>query len=100
MKIAEDIQAGRSKHYKGLYFDYRYSTLPIEDFPDEKKLEHALYESYGSAAHSDDGKDYIILPDGRIEAVDVDGYSVEGSLFVMMVSSTGRRRMVGLTFMV
>ena len=42
LKIAEDIQAGRSKHYKGLYFDYRYSTLPIEDFPDEKKLEHAL----------------------------------------------------------
>lgn len=78
LKIAEDIQAGRSKHYKGLYFDYRYSTLPIEDFPDEKKLEHALYESYGSAAHSDDGKDYIILPDGRIEAVDADGYSVEG----------------------
>lgn len=77
-QIAHDILSGRSKHYKGLYFDYRYSTLPLEEFSNEKKLEHALYESYGSAAHSTDGRDYVILPDGRIEPVDDDGYTVEG----------------------
>ena len=77
-QIAHDMLSGRSKHYKGLYFDYRYSTLPLEEFSNEKKLEHALYESYGSAAHSADGKDYVLLPDGRIEPVDDDGYTVEG----------------------
>lgn len=78
LKYAEDIQAGRVKHDSGLYFDYRYSTLPIEDFSDEKKLERALYESYGSAARSSDGRDHIILPDGRMVEVDETGRSAEG----------------------
>lgn len=77
-KIAEDLRSGRMKHYKGLYFDYRYAQLPIEEFSDERKLRHALYESYGSAAHSDDGKDYVILPDGILEPVDEDGRTVDG----------------------
>ena len=77
-KYAEDIRAGRIRHYAGLYFDYRYSSLAIEDFPDERKLEHALAESYGSAAESRDGKNHVILPDGRIEPVDDRGMTADG----------------------
>lgn len=78
LKYAEDIREGRIKHYQKLYFDYRYSVLPIEDFSDEKKLERSLWESYGSAAKSDDGLDHVFLPDGRLVPVNADGRSDEG----------------------
>lgn len=77
-KYAEDILQGRIKHYAGLYFDHRYANLPIEEFGDEKKLIGALHESYGSAAISEDGKDHIILPDGRMQTVGQDGRSEDG----------------------
>lgn len=78
LKYAEDIREGRIKHYQKLYFDYRYAVLAIDDFADESKLERALWESYGSAAKSTDGKDHIFLPDGRLVPVNEDGRSDEG----------------------
>lgn len=71
-KYAEDIREGRVKHYAGLYFDYRYSVCPVQDWADERKLKRALQESYGSCAKSDDGRDYVFQPDGRLEAVSPD----------------------------
>lgn len=68
-QYAEDIRQGRIKHFASLYFDWRYSVLPPTEWGDEKKLKRAVIEAYGSAAKSDDGKDYIFLPDGRMEAV-------------------------------
>lgn len=79
---ANDIREGRIKHAAGLYFDWRYSVLPFEDFSDEKKLKRAIVEAYGSAAKSPDGKDYVFLPDGRLEALNpatgrtADGWSL------------------------
>lgn len=78
-QYAQDIREGRIKHFPSLYFDWRYSTLPAEEWGDEKKLRTAVIEAYGSAAKSPDGKDYIFLPDGRMEPVDpVSGRTQEG----------------------
>lgn len=81
-RTAHDALEGRLKHDPHILFDHRYSTLPIEDLSKPDKLRHALYEAYGSAAKSTDGRDHIILPGGRIVPVGADGRSEEGlSLF-------------------
>ncbi|NEG55461.1 hypothetical protein [Bifidobacterium platyrrhinorum] len=77
-RTAHDIQEGRLKHDQHLLFDHRYSDLPIEDIAKPDKLRKALYESYGSAAKSPDGRDYIFLPDHRMVPVDIHGRSEEG----------------------
>lgn len=68
-KYAEDIREGRVKHFAGLYFDYRYSVCPVSDWSDERKLKRAIQESYGSCARSDDGRDWLFTPGGRLEPV-------------------------------
>lgn len=76
-KQAQDIREGRIKD-AGLLFDHRYSSLGIEDLGNVGKLRHGLLEAYGSAAKSEDGRDYIILPDSRIVPVNEEGVSEEG----------------------
>lgn len=76
-KTARDIREGRMKDQK-LLFDHRYSSIGIDDLNDIAKLKHGLYEAYGSAAMSKDGRDHIILPDGRIVPVGDDGLSEDG----------------------
>ena len=76
-KHAQDIREGRIKDPK-LLFDHRYSPLNIEDLGDAGKLKHGLYEAYGSAAKSRDGKDHIILADGSIVPVNDEGVSDDG----------------------
>lgn len=77
-RTAHDVLEGRLKHDQHILFDHRYSDLPIEDLGKPDKLKQALYESYGSAAKSPDGRDYIILPDRRMVPVDQHGRSDEG----------------------
>lgn len=76
-KHAQDIREGHIKDPK-LLFDHRYSPLNIEDLGDAGKLKHGLYEAYGSAAKSRDGKDHIILADGSIVPVNDEGVSDDG----------------------
>ena len=76
-KHAQDIREGRIKDPK-LLFDHRYSPLNIDDLGDAGKLKHGLYEAYGSAAKSRDGKDHIILADGNIVPVDDEGVRDDG----------------------
>ncbi|MEE8666846.1 MAG: hypothetical protein SOI13_01580 [Bifidobacterium mongoliense] len=59
----------KTKHEQRVLFDHRYANLKLSEIGDEKKLMHGLMESYGSVAKSHDGRDYLILPDGRIEPV-------------------------------
>lgn len=76
---AWDWSEGKIKHGRmRLYFDHRFSNLPQSEFSDESKVMHALYEAYGSAAKSTDGKDHVFLPDGRMVPVDDAGFSEEG----------------------
>lgn len=77
-RTARDIESGRLKGWEDLLFDHRYANLAREDFADMDKLTHAIYEAYGSAMKSPDGRDYIFLPDGRMVPVGVDGRSQEG----------------------
>lgn len=78
-QTAWDWHEGRVKRGRmRLYFDHRYAALPPSEFSDEGKVMRALCESYGSAARSTDGKDHIILPDGRMVPVDGEGFSEEG----------------------
>lgn len=67
---AWSVEQGKAKHDQRVLFDHRYANIRIEDMSNEKLLMHALMEAYGSAAKSTDGKDHIILPDGRIVPVD------------------------------
>lgn len=76
-KLAHDIEQGRIKR-QNLLFDHRYSALPVEELHDTKKLKLALFESYGSAAKSPDGKDYVFVPDGRMVPVDERGFTEDG----------------------
>lgn len=72
----------KSRHEQRVLFDHRYANLKLSEISDEKKLMHGLMEAYGSVAKSHDGKDHLILPDGRIEPVDPrtlatdDGYTL------------------------
>ena len=68
-KTAWMVQEGKAKHKQHVLFDHRYSSLSVTDLADEKKLKHALMESYGSAAKSSDGYDHLMLPDGRVTRV-------------------------------
>ena len=77
-KTAHDLMEGRLRGWEDLLFDHRYADLALDDFADDEKLEHAIYEAYGSAMKSPDGKDYIFLPDGRMVPVGPDGRSAEG----------------------
>lgn len=77
-KTAHDLMEGRLRGWEDLLFDHRYADLALDDFADDEKLEHAIYEAYGSAMKSPDGKDYIFLPDGRMVPVSPDGRSAEG----------------------
>ena len=77
-KTAHDLMEGRLRGWEDLLFDHRYADLALDDFADDAKLEHAIYEAYGSAMKSPDGKDYIFLPDGRMVPVSPDGRSAEG----------------------
>lgn len=77
-KTAHDVMEGRLRGWEDLLFDHRYATLPLDDFSDDKKLERAIYEAYGSAMKSPDGRDYIFLPDGRMVPVGENGRSTEG----------------------
>lgn len=77
-KTAHDLMEGRLRGWEDLLFDHRYADLALDDFADDEKLEHAVYEAYGSAMKSPDGKDYIFLPDGRMVPVGPDGRSAEG----------------------
>lgn len=75
---AHRVLEGRGQIDSKLLFDHRYADISIDDLSDAAKVKRALYESYGSAAKSTDGKDHIILPDGRIVPVGDDGKSEEG----------------------
>ena len=77
-KTARDIEQGRLQGWEDLLFDHRYATINRDDFADREKLDHALYEAYGSAMKSPDDQDYIFLPDGRMVPVGPDGRSREG----------------------
>ncbi|MCO6558492.1 MAG: hypothetical protein J6575_03525 [Bifidobacterium sp.] len=68
-KLAQAVAERKVKHQQRVLFDHRYANLRLEDISNEKKLEHALIESYGSAAKSKDGKDHLLLPDGRMTTV-------------------------------
>ncbi|KFI57527.1 phage protein [Bifidobacterium cuniculi] len=68
-RTAWSIAEGKTKHDQRTLFDHRYAVLSVDDIADEKKLTHALMESHGSVALSKDGKDHLILPDGRITTV-------------------------------
>ena len=69
-KTAWSVAEGKVKHDQRTLFDHRYAVLPVEELGDEKKLRHALMEAYGACAISTDGKDHLILPDGRVTAID------------------------------
>ena len=77
-KYAQDIQEGKVKHFAGLLFDHRFAQLAPEEFGDESKLRRALYEAYGSVAHSSDGKDYVLTPEGQMQALQSNGATVDG----------------------
>ncbi|WP_226805691.1 hypothetical protein [Bifidobacterium eulemuris] len=77
-KYAWDTASGKVRHRSGIYFDHVYANLDIEDFADEKKTLRALQVAYGASAKSDDGKDYLILPDGRMTVLDENGFDAEG----------------------
>lgn len=68
-RTAWSVANGNAKHDQRLLFDHRYAVLGVEDLGNEKKLMHALMESHGSAAKSTDGKDHLILLDGRVTTV-------------------------------
>ncbi|NMM98146.1 hypothetical protein [Bifidobacterium olomucense] len=77
-KTAKDLEEGRLRGWEDLLFDHRYANLSREDFANDEKLTHAVYEAYGSAMKSPDDRDYIFLPDGRMVPVGPDGRSSEG----------------------
>ena len=81
-RTAWSVAEGKTKHDQRTLFDHRYAVLPVEELGNEKKLMHALMESHGSVAKSEDGYDHLILPDGRVTRVnpktgkDDEGYSL------------------------
>ena len=77
-RLARDLETGRLKGFEDLLFDHRYANLSRDDFADDVKLKHAIYEAYGSAMRSPDDHDYVFTPDGRMVPVGEDGRSVEG----------------------
>ena len=77
-KTARDLESGKLTGWEDLLFDHRYSNIRRDDFSNSEKLEHAIYEAYGSAMKSPDDRDYIFLPDGRMVPVGKDGRSSEG----------------------
>lgn len=77
-KTARDLESGKLTGWEDLLFDHRYSNIRRDDFSNNEKLEHAIYEAYGSAMKSPDDRDYIFLPDGRMVPVGKDGRSSEG----------------------
>lgn len=77
-KTACDLESGKLTDWEDLLFDHRYSNIRRDDFSNSEKLEHAIYEAYGSAMKSPDDRDYIFLPDGRMVPVGKDGRSSEG----------------------
>lgn len=81
-RTAWSVAEGKTKHDQRTLFDHRYAVLPVEELGNEKKLMHALMESHGSVAKSEDGYDHLMLPDGRVTRVnpktgkDDEGYSL------------------------
>lgn len=95
-KTARDLESGKLTDWEDLLFDHRYSNIRRDDFSNSEKLEHAIYEAYGSAMKSPDDRDYIFLPDGRMVPVGKDGRSSEGWSFVTRALSRGLPSMVGM----
>lgn len=77
-KTAHDLMEGRLKGWEDLLFDHRYANIGHQDMADDDKLDHAIYEAYGSAMKSPDDHDWIFLPDGRMVPVGPDGRSADG----------------------
>ena len=77
-KTAHDLLEGRLRGWEDLLFDHRYATISRQEMADDDKLDHAIYEAYGSAMKSPDDNDYIFLPDGRMVPVGADGRSADG----------------------
>lgn len=77
-RTARDIESGKLRGWEDLLFDHRYANIRRDEFANNEKLEHAIYEAYGSAMKSPDDRDYIFLPDGRMVPVDESGRSSEG----------------------
>lgn len=80
-RAAWDWAEGKIKRPSQIYFDHRFSDITPSEFVDEKRVRSALIESYGPTVKSADGKDHLLLADGRMTVLHDDGFDDEGHSF-------------------